>query len=60
MLGHWFSTNAPICKYIFPIVGHSFHSPDRVFGCSEKVTKRMATILKEFIEIFWIPIQFMR
>lgn len=41
-------------ELVFPIPGHSFIPPDRVFGLVEKEIKRMETISKpvEYIEVF--------
>lgn len=58
MLMKWFHSAAPRhLKYIevvFPVVGHSFMPPDRVFGNIEKVVKKIDTIVQpqEYFEIF--------
>lgn len=57
MCAKWL-TQAPLhiktVELVFPIPGHSFIPPDRVFGLVEKEIKRMETILKpvEYIEVF--------
>lgn len=58
MLGHWLSKNAPTniqnINLIFPVVGHSFLPPDRVFGRIEKVVRKQDTIIHadEYAKIF--------
>lgn len=48
MLCKWFHCHAPShiknIIYIFPIVGHSYLPPDRVFGRLEKQVKKISTI----------------
>lgn len=57
MCAKWL-TQAPLhiktVELVFPIPGHSFIPPDRVFGLVEKEIKRMETILKpeEYVEVF--------
>ncbi|XP_050303477.1 uncharacterized protein LOC126741171 [Anthonomus grandis grandis] len=50
MLCNWFNSNAPPnieeIQVFFPVVGHSFMPPDRVFGNIEKVVRRTAEILE--------------
>lgn len=57
MCAKWL-TQAPLhiktVELVFPISGHSFIPPDRVFGLVEKEIKRIETILKpvEYVEVF--------
>ena len=50
MLGYWLQTQAPPTitevKLIFPVVGHSYLPPDRVFGRIEKEVRRKEVIVK--------------
>lgn len=57
MLMYWLHctlTQVQQIDVIFPVVGHSFLPPDRVFGRIEKVVKRKDTIISpgEYREIF--------
>lgn len=42
-------------EIIFPVVGHSFMPPDRIFGNIEKVVRKRDTIVepKEYFDIFY-------
>lgn len=57
MLSSWLLRDAPqtvkAIEMVFPIVGHSFMPPDRVFGVIEKHLKKKATIInpKEYDDI---------
>lgn len=58
MLAQWFSSKAPrnikSIEIIFPIVGHSFLPPDRIFGRIEKIVRKKDTIITpaEYTTIF--------
>lgn len=58
MLGKWLSSdlceNVESVQITFPVVGHSFLPPDRVFGRIEKVVKKKDTIIQpeEYEDIF--------
>lgn len=58
MLGKWLLEKSSISikslEFIFPMVGHSYIPPDRVFGRIEKELRRMETIInpQEYIDIF--------
>lgn len=57
MLMYWLEkapNNIEQVQMIFPVVGHSFIPPDRVFGASEKVIKKQQTIVdpNEYLKIF--------
>lgn len=58
MCAHWLTTKAPIniksIEIIFPVVGHSFLPPDRVFAQIEKSvkTKESLVSLTEYNEIY--------
>jgi len=56
MCSYWFSRQDKIRKIevIFPVRGHSFMPPDRVFGNIEKDIKKKEIILKphEYLEMF--------
>lgn len=58
MLCSWLKENAPshikIIEYLFPMVGHSFLPPDRVFGRIERKIKKLPTIINpdQYTEIF--------
>lgn len=49
MLAKWLQTQAPpnvkCVEIIFPVVGHSYLPPDRVFGQIERVLRKKATII---------------
>lgn len=50
MLSYWMKCLAPPhikqCEVIFPVVGHSFIPPDRVFGNIEKDVRKKTEVLK--------------
>lgn len=54
---HWFSTEAPAniveVEFVYPVTGHSFIPPDRVFAQIEKQTRRKDTIINpdDYLEI---------
>nr|CAD7415046.1 unnamed protein product [Timema poppensis] len=60
MLAKWLwlssdlSGNVQSVQITFPVVGHSFLPPDRVFGRIEKIVKKKDTIVQpeEYVEIF--------
>lgn len=57
MLHHWLIKFAPediIIELLFPMVGHSFLPPDRVFGFIERDLKKLEVIVRpeEFVDIF--------
>ncbi|XP_057671231.1 uncharacterized protein LOC130902959 [Diorhabda carinulata] len=58
MLMYWLQMKAPkhvkIIEVVFPVVGHSFLPPDRVFGRIERSIKKRESIVNpnEYIEIF--------
>lgn len=58
MLAKWLLEESPDAiksiEFIFPIVGHSFIPPDRVFGRIEKELRKKDTIIdpQEYIDIF--------
>lgn len=57
MLMKWFQTDPQHIKkleVIFPVVGHSYLPPDRVFGNIEKVVRKRNTLVTpdEYYEIF--------
>lgn len=58
MIAYWFAEKAPAgikqIEMIFPITGHSFLPPDRVFGNIERVLKKTSTVVnpKLYEEIF--------
>lgn len=58
MLSYWLFHNAPNSvkeiEYVFPVVGHSFLPPDRVFARIEKTIKKTPVITTpdEYINIF--------
>lgn len=58
MCSYWLSTKSPSnikkMEIIFPVVGHSFIPPDRVFARIEKAVKSKESIVSpaEYIEIF--------
>ncbi|CAB3229499.1 unnamed protein product [Arctia plantaginis] len=58
IISKWFSNNAPQTlkkvELIFPVTGHSFIPPDRVFGVAEKAIKKTNTLVQpeEYINIF--------
>lgn len=58
MCSHWLTTKSPSnikkMEIIFPVVGHSFIPPDRVFARIEKAVKSKESIVSpaEYIEIF--------
>src|SRR5690606_28467453 len=58
MLSTWFSQKAPssikTIEVVFPIVGHSYMPPDRLFGRIEKRIRKETQIIKpnEYFEIF--------
>lgn len=47
-------TSLKIIKIIFPVVGHSFIPPDRVFALIEKDVKKHSVLLtdQDYIHIF--------
>lgn len=51
MLAYWLGYEAPVhikkVQLIFPIVGHSFLPPDRVFGLIERELKNQTIIIKK-------------
>lgn len=53
----WFSESAPAhivsVELVFPVTGHSFLPPDRVFAKIERSTKRLSTIVNpnDYIEV---------
>lgn len=58
MLSYWLLNNAPVSvekiEFVFPVVGHSYLPPDRVFAGIEKVIRKESVIIKpeEYTEIF--------
>lgn len=58
MLSHWLGCKAPVhvrsAELIFPVTGHSYMPPDRVFGVIEKDIKKKDTIVQpqEYLDIF--------
>lgn len=58
MLSTWLINNAPhyitMIEYIFPVVGHSFLPPNRVFARIEKEIKRSDIIIdpQDYANIF--------
>ncbi|CAG4952202.1 unnamed protein product [Colias eurytheme] len=50
MISKWFSSSAPKSlkrvELIFPVTGHSFIPPDRVFGVTEKEIRKRNTIVQ--------------
>lgn len=58
MCSHWLATKAPIniksVEIIFPVVGHSFLPPDRVFAQIEKTVKTKESLVSpaEYNEIY--------
>lgn len=57
MVSKWFSSSAPRSlkkvELIFPVTGHSFIPPDRVFGVAEKEIRKRNTIVQpnEYVDI---------
>lgn len=57
MVSKWFSSSAPRSlkkvELIFPVTGHSFIPPDRVFGVAEKEIRKRNSIVQtnEYIDI---------
>lgn len=58
MCSYWLASKAPenikTIEIVFPVVGHSFMPPDRVFARIEKAVKSKESIVSpaEYIEIF--------
>lgn len=58
MITHWLRCKAPVhvkgVELIFPVTGHSYMPPDRVFGVIEKDLKKKDTIIQpqEYLDIF--------
>lgn len=58
MLCYWLGCKAPAhiqnVEIVFPVTGHSYMPPDRVFGLIEKSIKKKETIIKpeEYLNIF--------
>nr|CAH7766309.1 unnamed protein product [Callosobruchus chinensis] len=51
MLAYWLLNEAPAhiktLEVVFPIVGHSFLPPDRVFGLTERKIKKQNVIIMQ-------------
>ncbi|PSN47367.1 hypothetical protein C0J52_06548 [Blattella germanica] len=58
MISSWLRKESPQTieevELVFPVVGHSFIPPDRIFGRIEKETKKLDTIIKpeDYCNIF--------